>query len=89
MKRKSDIVAWRGREYRTQPITVLIGSVTFVVAVVTGIGAIAIVVLWQIDGAVPSQALHWTLGGLPVTALLMALTAFVAKSEPERTIFKV
>jgi hypothetical protein len=86
--RKSDIVAWRWSEYRTQPVTVLIGSVTFVVAVVTGIGAVAVVALWQIDGVVPPQALRWTLGGLPVTALLMTLTAFVAKREPKRTIFK-
>lgn len=91
MKWKSEIVAgggWSEYRYRTQPIAVLIGSITFVVAVVTGIGAIAVVALWKIDGVVPLQALYWTLGGFPVTALLIALTAFVAKHEPKRTIFK-
>ena len=91
MKQESDIVAsggWIKREYRTQPITVLIGSATFVAALVTGICAIAVVALWRIDGAVPSTALGWALGGLPVTALLIALTGFVAKREPERTIFR-
>ncbi len=34
------------------------------------------------------MAVRWTLVGIPVTALLVALTAVVAKREPERTIFK-
>lgn len=91
MKKESDIVAsggWIKREYRTQPITVLIGSITFVAAVATGICAISVVALWRIDGVVPPLALRWALGGLPVTAVLIALTGFVAKREPERTIFR-
>ena len=79
---------WLKREYRTQSITVLIGSVTFVAAVVTGICGIAVVALWRIDGVMPPLALRWALGGLPVTALLIALTGFIAKREPERTIFR-
>jgi hypothetical protein len=67
---------------------VLIGCLTFVSAVVTGICAIAVVALWRIDGVVPPLALRWALGGTPVTALLIALTGFVAKREPERTIFR-
>jgi len=91
MKSASDIVAsggWIKREYRTQPFTVLIGCVTFVAAVVTGILAIAVVTLWRIDGVIPFGSLRWALGGIPVTAVLIAFTTFVAKREPERTIFR-
>ena len=90
MKQESDIVAsggWVKRDYCTQPLTVLIGSVMFVVAAVTGIGVTAVVVLWRIDGVMPGAALCWALGGVPVTALLIALTRFVAKREPEKTVF--
>jgi hypothetical protein len=91
MKPESDIVAcggWIKREYRTQPFTVLVGCVAFVAAVVTGILGISAVVLWRIDGVIPFTALWWTIGGIPVTAVSVAFTAFVAKREPERTIFR-
>ena len=90
MKNPNEIVASGGfvrRSYRTQPIAVLIGSIAFVMCVITGISAIAVVALWRIDGSVPVAALRWTLYGLPVSALLIAITSAVAKREPEMTIF--
>ncbi len=91
MKKANGIVAtggWVKREYRTRPFTLLVGSMAFLAGVTTGICAAAVVVLWRVDGIVPHMAVRWTLVGIPVTALLVALTAVVAKREPERTIFK-
>ena len=91
MNKSDGIVAtggWVKREYRTRPFTVLVGTLAFLAGVATGICAVAVVVLWRVDGIVPHMAVRWTLAGIPVTALLVALTAVVAKREPERTIFK-
>ena len=91
MKKSDGIVdcgGWVTREYKTRPFTVLVGSMAFLAGVATGICAIAVVVLWRVDGVVPHMAVRWTLVGIPVTAVLVALTTVVAKHEPERTIFK-
>ena len=79
---------WLGRAYRTQPVSLLVAAVTLVAGMVTGILAIAVVVLWRVDGVIPAAVLRWTMVGVPVTGLLSLLVAFVSRREKERTMFK-
>lgn len=90
MNSKDNIVAsggWFTRVYRTKPVALLIASAAYAVGTITGILAISVVVLWHVDGVIPVKALYWTLGGLPVTALLIVITRLVARREKERTLF--
>jgi len=74
-------------KYRTKPLSVLIGAVAFIAAAYTGVLIIAIFWLPQLGEAVPAGAIRGVKVGIPITALLVGLTALVAKFEPNRTIF--
>ena len=91
MNRQDYIVSsggWFKKEYQTKPLALLIASLTFIVGATTAILAIAVVVLWRVDGVIPVTAFHWMMGGIPLSVLLIAVTTRVSKREKEITLFK-
>ena len=90
MNDKAHITACRElvvHKYRTKPVSVLLGAVTFVVSAYTGIIIIAIFWLPKLGEPVPTGAFEGIKFGVPISLFLIGITALVAKFEPKLTIF--